>query len=312
MLQIPAALAAVAGTVAAVSWSFRVVSFAGLAVAGTVLWLQLRLGRSWRSKRVILTVSCIVVATAGLAYSAFPRPEGGLPVQFTVGTVRGLDGTLALPSAVSLNAGQLSSLNSKNQVMDPSYAAWFASRDFAYTGQVVIEVQAQGTQDHTVRLINVAPVERCTAPMNGTLFLNPGQGEDLSAQLYLDLNDPTKPAAYMQAGATVRQPDYFGRYSISLAQGEQETFQVTAAVTGRSCQFTLAVTVLDGDQAVTETISDHGRPFRVTSLEGYASYQDLYLGGVISEQITKGQANQYQDSLWIKADPKTYEQGRAG
>jgi hypothetical protein len=309
LLQIPAAVAAVvgaAGAVAAVSSTFRVVSLIALAVAGTVLWLQLRLGRRWRSWRVLATGACCALAAAGVAYSLVPRPEPGLPAQFTIGNIQGADGSVALPSATRLSARQLSALNAKNQLTDGSYAAWFADRGFAYTGQVTVEVQAQGNLDHTVRIINIVPVERCSAPYSGTLFSNPGQAENLNPQLYLDLNDPSRPVAYTREGSAAQQQDYFRRYSISLRQGEQETFDVTAVVRRRSCQFTLNMTVLDGSSSVTETVSDHGQPFRLTSQGGFASYQDLYLGGAISEQITKGQLNQYEEAPWIRADPKTY------
>ena len=163
-----------------------------------------------------------------------------------------------------------------------------------------------------VQIVNITPVESCSRPLRGTLFYAPGQGDDISAHLYFNLNDPRAPASYTNANSSIKHPDYFGNYTISLKYGEVFTFQITAAVLNKSCQFTLTLTGIVNGKTFAESVNNHGQPFRVTSLllvppaaddvPDFAGYQDLYAAGAGAAY----KQNQNGTVLWIRVNPKSY------
>jgi len=152
--------------------------------------------------------------------------------------------------------------------------------------------------------------------LNGTLFYSPPEGNDLSTQLLVNLDSPNSAPSYIasdQNGDTTSGKDFFGAYTVSLAQGQQYTVKVVASTAAHYCTFTLDMTVLDGEQTVVEHISNNGQPFRVTAMIDpdpgtprpgeYAAYRMLYIGGVFSPG--HGQ-NSFGNALWARADPSTY------
>jgi hypothetical protein len=126
------------------------------------------------------------------------------------------------------------------------------------------------------------------------------------------LNNPQAPASYTTANSGTRHPNYFGNYTISLRFGEVFTFQITASVTNKYCQFTFMIAGISDGKKFTEQVNDNGQPFRVTSLlsespaadtnPSFTAYQDLYVSGPA--------AGYRQDSngtdLWIRVNPKSY------
>jgi hypothetical protein len=242
--------------------------------------------------------------------SASPQPPAGPPVIATVGNVDADDGgTLVLPDPVRLDASQL--VNLSNSAGD-NYANWFAERNAAFAGPAGIQLIVQGNRSGLVQIINLTARESCFKPLRGALFYAPAQGADMSAHLHLDLNDPQAPIGYTEANSHVIHPDYFGDYTISLRQGEVFTFQITASVTDEYCQFTLALTGIVNGKTFTESVSNDGRPFRVTSLfldppvarnvPNFTSYQDLYLFGAAADYKHEPSGT----SLWVRGDPKSY------
>jgi len=186
--------------------------------------------------------------------------------------------------------------------------AWLADHDMAFAGRVDIQLVVQGNRRHLVRIINIKPVEHCSAPLDGTMFFAPGQGEDVSAQLYVDLDNPQVPAEYTKAWSVKRYPDYFGQYSISLGFGEQFTFQVAVSTSRQFCQFELDLTALDGGKTVTETVNDHGKPFRITPIPAgggtiFSSYQVLYLDNEIARSVYPNITN---TNPWIRVNSKKF------
>jgi hypothetical protein len=267
----------------------RVISWVG-AIVGTAIV-------------AFITAFATVLGTNTASHATSPAPPTGGPVQVTVGNVDGVDHSMALPNPVVLNAKQLNHLNS----------AWFSAHDYSYVGQVDIQLVVQGNRHHLVRIINISPVEKCSAPLGGTMFFGPNQGSDASARLDLDLDDPQRPAAYVHPDSQTKYPDYFGQYSVSLRFGDQFTFQVDAATLHRYCAFTLDLTIIDNGKTVTETANNHGEPFRLTALppetrerrQGFSIYQVLYLSGEIANNYYP-QPNTYGEDLWVRADPKKF------
>jgi hypothetical protein len=246
------------------------------------------------------------------AASPAPQSPAGAPIIATVGEIDEDGGNMVPPNPVMLNANQLTKLSVSAAAPNSSYANWFAIHKGAFAGPAVIQLVVQGNRSGIVQIVNVSPAESCSRPLHGTLFYAPGQGSSASLGLYLNLNDPQTPASYTEGSSTVRHPDYFGNYTISLQHGEVFTFEITAAVTHSSCQFTLVLTGISDGKTFTQSVNDHGYPFRVTSLltkpfsadsiPDFIDYQDLYLAGPAAgyKQDSNGTA------LWIRGNPKTY------
>jgi hypothetical protein len=228
-----------------------------------------------------------------------------------VGNVGGADSSMALPSPVTLSAQQLANIGVENHVPGSASDAWFAAHNAAFVGQTNIQLVVQGNRRNLVRIINILPIERCSTPLDGTMFFAPGQGgQDLSAHLYLNLDAPQTPASYTLPTSGKKYPNYFGQYSISLAFGDQFTIQIAASTQRQYCAFTLDLVALTNGKKVVEPVSNHGKPFLVTPLPvtgsngklSFSSYRDLYLGGAA---IPNGK-NPDGALDWIKGNPHTF------
>jgi hypothetical protein len=255
-----------------------------------------------------------VIATKATSPDATTAPPSGEPVQVTLGNVNGADLSMALPKPTNLSAQQLNYLGSVDGIPGSGFAGWFAAHDAAFVGQADIQLVVQGNRHNLVRIINIAPIERCSAPLHGTMFFAPGQGgQDQSAQLYVNLDRPKLPIGYSLQNSLKILPDYFKHYSIPLAFGSQFTFQITVSTLRQYCELTLDLIVLDGSETVVERVTDHGAPFRITPLSAsesdnkisFPGYSVLYLGGAA---IPDGYNDQNTGSgeLWIRGNPKTF------
>ncbi len=195
-----------------------------------------------------------VLGTNAASPAAVPAPPSGDPVQVTVGNVTGADLSTALPKPVILSAKQLAYLSAADGVPGSGYAAWFSAHDAAFVGQANIQLVVQGNRHNLARITKILPVERCSAPLGGTMFFAPGQGgQDLSAHLYLNLDNPRLPAGYTLPSSAKKYPDYFGQYSISLGFDDQFTFQIAVSTRRQYCEFTLDLVVLDEGKTVVES-----------------------------------------------------------
>jgi hypothetical protein len=252
-----------------------------------------------------------VFGTNAASPSATPASPTGDPVQVTVGNVGGADSSMALPSPVTLSAQQLANVGVESDLPGSAADSWFTAHNAAFVGQANIQLVVQGNRRNLVRIINILPVEHCSAPLDGTMFFAPGQGgQNLSAHLYLNLDTPQTPASYTLPTSDEKHPDYFGQYSISLGFGDQFTIQIAASTQRQYCAFTLDLAILTGGKKVVEPVSNHGKPFLVTPFPvtgnngkiSFSSYRDLYLGGAA---IPDGQ-NPDGTQDWIKGNPHTF------
>jgi hypothetical protein len=278
---------------------------------------------AWLGSIVTAAIVAFIAAFATVlgtnAASPSPSPSAastsltGDPVQVALGNVDGADSSMALPNPVELSAKQLAGVGTENDVPGSASDAWFAAHDAAFVGQANIQLVLQGNRHDLVRITNILPVEECSAPLDGTMFFAPGQGgQELSAHLYLNLDDPRLPASYTLPASSRRYPDYFGQYSISLSLGQQLTIQIAASTQRQYCALTLDLIVLDDGKTYVERVSDHGKPFRVTpepatgsnGKQGFSSYHDLYLGGAaIPDRASQDPG---AATAWIRGNPHTF------
>ncbi|NUP51000.1 MAG: hypothetical protein HOW97_27360 [Catenulispora sp.] len=192
---------------------------------------------------------------------------------------------------LNLTDAELGQLNSLNQT-DGDYQTWFTSRHAVSGQSIEIQLVVEGNRDHAVRILNIQPVSSCTAPLSGTLFINPSAGGDRSTHLLLDLDSSSVLTAYTGG------KDFFNDYTISLNRGEQYTFGIYASTSKSYCHFTLDMTVLDGDKTIHEQVDDKGTPFQVTSTG--VTFHAAYVTGVLNHS---GARNAFGNSTWIRGDP---------
>jgi hypothetical protein len=138
-----------------------------------------------------------------------------------------------------------------------------------------------------VRIVSIQPVvTKRAAPLDGTLFWAPGQGEASEVQMIADV-DQQIPVAHSLAtsGASLYGAPYFSQHTITLANGEQQVVLLRAEANRFYVEFDLKIAYLVGDEGHTQTLvlSDHGKPFRVTgprpgSRPNTWSYQEIFLG----------------------------------
>jgi hypothetical protein len=168
----------------------------------------------------------------------------------------------------------------------PQYYTWFRSKGGVDPSLSIIKLVVEGNRTHPVQIIGMNLVKHCQRPLNGTLFYSPPAGAGNTIGIGFDLDSVTSTAQnlnnYRISG------DYFVSHTISLKQGEVQTLEVVAVTGKQYCQFTIKMTVVEGGATTTETITNHGQPFRVSALEegGYFGpgalryYKVLYVGGV--------------------------------
>ena len=84
-----------------------------------------------------------------------------------------------------------------------------------------------------------------------------------------------------------QQPyNYFDDNTIPIAPGQTQTLALDAMTQDQYCQFTFNLLVDTPSGQVTETVSDHGKPFTISGvtehngIPSFASYEEVYVGGL--------------------------------
>jgi len=272
-------------------WSKKAIRWVGAVVAAAVLGLATAFGGVFGT-----------TAATGISRSQ-PAAITGLPAKLdSVQIVPDGNDTNASADQLPLTTGQLAQLNSLLE--NPSgYQNWLDGHSVVAAHSIDIQIVVEGNRDEKVRVVGMQPVVDCSAPLHGTLYFSPSSGLDLSTQLFVNLDAPAAPLAY-QNGDGTRGTNFFEAYTVSLAQGEQYTFNVIASTALHYCTFTLDMSVLDGDKTVAEDISDNGQPFRESAMipttPGSPKYNVVYDGGI---------ANSKGGNIWARANPDTYQYG---
>jgi hypothetical protein len=229
---------------------------------------------------------------------------------------QGPDQSHVVPPPLTVAASQLASLNAINETTS-AFPQWFTRHGAVATDNLLIQLVVQGNRTSLVRIVNMRPVVSCHPPLTGTLFYSPSAGADTSTQILLNLDQPLAPSRYIADvnGSASGGTNFFQHFTVSLRHNEQYTFLVNTFTGTQYCEFTLAMTVLEGGRTVTETVGDGGRPFQVTAIENedsarpgaFSGYRELYVGGVATSGVAGGSGhNQFGDPLWLPADPTTF------
>jgi hypothetical protein len=282
-----------------------------------------RIGK-WIAGVAATVVAAVIVAVVVPYFSGLGKhvsdvlnQPGGSPVKVDlVALQQGPGQSRVIPRTLALSASQLASLNSLNETT-PAFQQWFAARGAVAVDGLLIELVVQGNRDAPVRIINMQPLVSCHAPLTGTLFYSPPAGADTNTQLILNLDHPLQPPRYIANvnGQVGGGANYFEHFTVSLKRNEQFTFLINAYTARQYCEFSLKMTVLDGSRTLTETVSDNGKPFQVTSIYNendvnpgaFARYRELYVGGVATAGLKGSGQNQFGSPLWLHADPLTYQ-----
>jgi hypothetical protein len=232
-----------------------------------------------------LVVAAAVAFGTGLGQSLFSIVNGassgpaaaasGPPVLIDsaqTGYSNGDNFSFVFPWRLILSPSELAALNQLTP-NDRSYDAWFTSRGGVVPSPAVQKVVVEGNRLHSVLITDMGIVDHCTSALDGSLFLNGGYGGsvgDLGVVFDLDLAHPVPVNG--NAGGS-----YFTAHSISLRMHEQEIFEVVTSST-RYCQYRISLTVVDGTKTVTELVSNHGTPFKITGSFPEREYEVLYVG----------------------------------
>jgi hypothetical protein len=102
---------------------------------------------------------------------------------------------------------------------------------------------------------------------------------------------PSSPKFYASANP------YFANYTVSIAPGAQQAFDLFAQAFNHSCIFRYQLTILEGGTKVYQAIGDGSEPFRVS-------------GGPWNGSVMyyEGPCNPDPDRGYVKVNPKTFKQ----
>jgi hypothetical protein len=206
--------------------------------------------------------------------------------------------TYVFPEKLDLTAADLRVINNPEQ-----YDRWAWEHGGVDDQQVNIKLVLEGNRQQPVRILAMRPLKLCRQPLTGTLLFSPSAGADPSIRVGIDLDEPRPVARKLEDGQLTG--DYFADTTVSLKQGEQQTFQITARTLRQYCEFTLELRILDNGKTITQEIANGSEPFRVSAVKAtgeygqpgrYRSYQAVYVGGVASPR----------NGEFVKVDPLTY------
>lgn len=262
----------------------------------TAAWSAVTLLRRKRSTRFcVLGMIAAVTMTAPSALAAPVDPMPDLPPGGSDPPVIVNDAhhywsvqsgaTVVLPEG-SLADSQLSELNSIEHV-GTAQADWLVEHGAVANETVWISIAVSGNRTDGVRIVDVRPIQKCSDPYAGALFLYPPQGSETSLRLNFDLDQTNPTPTYRNESGNV--VSYFPDNTVSLKKGEQQVLTVAATTRKHACSFTLEMTILDGNRRVKQLVSDHnGEPFRVSALitrpEGgvaVSAYKEVFYNTVI-------------------------------
>ena len=80
----------------------------------------------------------------------------------------------------------LSTVNSLDGI--EAHADWLTANGGSAINRVYITVAVAGNREDGVRIVDVRPIAKCSAPLTGVLFYAPPQGRDNSIRLQFDLD----------------------------------------------------------------------------------------------------------------------------
>jgi hypothetical protein len=154
-------------------------------------------------------------------------------------------------------------------------------------------IHAEGNRNGLVRIVDIQVVKTCAAPLRGTIFFFPPQGETSTLGIGFDLDDPRTVAREIPSVGAVYGPErlgpsYFANHEYDLTLGEPITLAITAETARYFCKFRFELDLLVNGRPATEIIGDGGKPFLASAeydvphqgwLPAFSVYGALYVAG---------------------------------
>jgi hypothetical protein len=257
----------------------------------------------------IFWLAGIIVAAVGIAITntIVPRltqafdvlSEGGDPIRVNdVHTYWSSETaySVVFPADMPVTDSMLSTVNGLDGI-EPQ-VDWLIANGASAADRVYITVAVVGNRKDGVRIVDVRPIAKCSPPLTGTLFYAPPQGRDTSIRLQFDLDKGDRKPTYRNASGDVEP--FFPENTISLKKDEEQILQVDVGTKNQSCDFTLELTVLEGNERKKQTVNKQGgKPFQVSGITKFSAYNEIYTWGGWCEGKSQG-------DRWVRS-PKPYE-----
>jgi len=158
------------------------------------------------------------------------------------------------------------------QALDPLDAAMreLGAIDVSYTKLKVI---VEGHRNQAVRIVGMrALITSRTPPVQGYTLIGPGpEGEGQSVPIAFNLDEPDPIARVPNPGLPWGFEDFFGGpafadYTVSLAKGEQQVFEIGARTKNYDVRWTIELTVLVDGEERRFTADINGKPIETSAL----------------------------------------------
>jgi hypothetical protein len=186
-------------------------------------------------------------------------------------------------------------------------ADYMYSRGGYETEFIDTQLVVQNNQNVPLRVIDIGVIKSCTQPLGGMLFFGPGQASDSGVKIGFNLDSTYSYALEIPNNSIVSSesyPYYFANYTVTIAPGAQQVFDLVAQSLDHACTFRYVVTVLEGEKKVYQTIGDGSNPFRVTGYrKGRSAYSVVYEGGAYSPS---------SNSLFVRVNPRKFDTSALG
>jgi hypothetical protein len=203
---------------------------------------------------------------------------------------------VALPRTVQLTSSEISSFDKPGA----DIFGWLMKHGGADTEDTFIKLVLKGNRDHAVKVIDLEAVKgNCDAPLQGSLFEAYTAGGEPNINVVFDLDSSKSTAKEISKEDPTKLENYFDNHSVSLAPDEQQTFSVNARSSKAYCEFSINVTVLDGNAVKVLHVDNSGKPFRVTSQRPFSEYGSLYVGGIATYKCSH---------RWVRQNPKSFNE----
>lgn len=225
------------------------------------------------------------------------------------------DYSFVSPQRLILTSGQLAAMNSQIASSPSAYSNWFLRHGGVIANRGIIEITVHGNASAPVTITDMQVIKHCGQPLTGgTLFYSPssGAGPFSTDQIGFDLGQQVSIGQYLPApGPHMLSSggNFFAKKVITLKPGEPQTLSAFITAENEYCSFKFQLHVASpNEHAVTETITDKGKPFQITTdgREGsigsannvpFSSYQVVYAGG---------SADNENQGSFVQVNPATY------
>lgn len=214
-----------------------------------------------------------------------PHPIQGPPVRIeAVGPMQIFhDYTYVLPYRLVLTSGQLGEMNSRIAVSSDAYQNWFVSRGGVQAGMGYIPLTIVSNYSSPVTIRELDIVKQCQEPLTGgTLFQNsagagpfpiPAIDFDLDQGVSIGQYGPPPGPGYPSPGG-----NFFAKEAITLSPRETpQTLNIFVSATRKYCTFSFQMHVITDKGETVESITDKGRPFRLTATGKASRYRAVYM-----------------------------------